>query len=354
MRFGLFSNGQRLNQVAKTSYDEDLSEVVLADRLGIHEAWLSEHGTFLAFQAPDQLPSADLFICKAAALTRHIKMGPGIRPLPYFHPLQVATDAAVCDHLTGGRYYAGFGVGTGGGSTPQRGPFPGDQRAMFREAVDMILKAWTAEEPFDWNGQFWPGQQLHIIPHPLTKPHMDVGVACSRTEGTLELTAQKGFMPLMIWNTPAGQIKDMIEVYLRAGLNAPRPARRSRVRVARFVHVADSVKKAKRELHGADLGGAWSAGRLDHCLLPGDTRDDITIEYLIDRGLCFCGDPDTVYDRIKSFYDDVGGFGVLMLVTGKDWGSHKQRRRSMRRFMKEVAPRLASLEPAPAEVKSRG
>ena len=60
---------------------------------------------------PDQLPSADLFICKAAALTKQIRMGPGIRPLPFFHPLQVATDCAVCDHLTDGRYIAGFGVG---------------------------------------------------------------------------------------------------------------------------------------------------------------------------------------------------------------------------------------------------
>src|SRR5262249_28955844 len=111
MRFGLFSNGNRLNQIAKQSYDADLAEIVLADKLGMEEAWISEHGTLVGFQAPDQLPSADLFICKAAALTKRIKMGPGIRALPYYHPLQVATDIAVCDHLTDGRYMAGFGVG---------------------------------------------------------------------------------------------------------------------------------------------------------------------------------------------------------------------------------------------------
>ena len=111
MKIGLFSNGNRNNALAKTSYDDDLHEIILADRLGISEAWISEHGTFLAYQRPDQLPSADLFICKAAALTKQIRMGPGIRPLPFFHPLQVATECAVCDHLTNGRYIAGFGVG---------------------------------------------------------------------------------------------------------------------------------------------------------------------------------------------------------------------------------------------------
>ena len=77
MQIGLFSNGNRNNTVAKLSYDEDLQEIVVADRLGMTEAWISEHGTFLHHQAPDQLPSADLLICKAAALTKQIKMGPG-------------------------------------------------------------------------------------------------------------------------------------------------------------------------------------------------------------------------------------------------------------------------------------
>jgi len=341
MRFGIFSNGNRHNQVAKLSYDEDMQEIVLADELGIGEAWLSEHGTLLGFQAPDQLPSADLFICKAAALTKQIKMGPGIRALPHYHPLQVATDAAVCDHLTNGRYYAGFGVGFGGGKYPQRGVLPGDHREMFREAVDLILTAWTAEDKFDWKGQFWPGEQLHIIPKPLTKPHMDVGIACSRSEGTLELTAQKGFMPLMIWTAHPHHVRDMIGIYLRASDKASR----DRVRVARVVYVTDSVKQAKKELHGSDLEGALSAGRLDAFLRPGDTRADLSMEYLIDNGGAYCGDPDTVYDGIKSFYEETGGFGVLMLTGGKDWGTWEQRAQSMKWFMKEVAPRLAALEP---------
>ena len=67
MQIGIFSNGNRNNKVAKLSYDEDLKEIIVADRLGMTEAWISEHGTFLAWQAPDQLPCADLLICKAAA-----------------------------------------------------------------------------------------------------------------------------------------------------------------------------------------------------------------------------------------------------------------------------------------------
>lgn len=351
MRIGLFSNGERQNQVAKISYDEDLHEVIVADELGIEEAWISEHGTFVTFHSPDQLPSADPFICKAAVLTKQIRMGPGIRPLPYFHPLQVATDAAVCDHLTNGRYMAGFGVGLGS-KTPQRGPLPGDRRAMFHEAIDLILTAWTAPEPFDWRGEFWQGEKWHIIPQPLTKPYMDVGIACSRSEGTLDLTARKGLIPLLSWAPPPKQVKEMIEIFQRVGAETGRPSARSRIRIARMVYVTDSVAQAKHDLGGIDLGAAKVTGRLNHYIPAGGTREDLTMEYMIDNGFFFCGDPDTVYNKIRSFYDEIGGFGVLLLLAGKDWGDREQRERSMRLFMSEVAPRLANLNPDTEAIKT--
>ena len=341
MKFGLFSNGNRNNKVAKLTYDEDLQEIIVADRLGIEECWISEHGTFLAFQSPDQLPSADLFICKAAALTKQIRMGPGIRPLPFFHPLQVATEAAVCDHLTGGRYMAGFGVGINVAKNTQRGPMRADPRVMFREAVDLILKAWTAPAPFDWNGEVWQGKDWHIIPQPMTE--LEVGIACSRSDSTVEFTAEKGFLPLMSWTPTIQQMRGMIDTYLQAPhARGPAPAR-SRVRVGRVVYVADSVAQAKREVGNADL--AHAHGRMQHLVPPGGSNADLTFEKLIDNGFFICGDPDAVYDGIKNVYDELGGFGMLLLITGKDWGTLEQRIRSMERFMAEVAPRLARLVP---------
>jgi alkanesulfonate monooxygenase SsuD/methylene tetrahydromethanopterin reductase-like flavin-dependent oxidoreductase (luciferase family) len=285
-----------------------------------------------------------MFICKAAALTKQIRMGPGIRPLPYFHPLQVATDTAVCDHLTDGRYMAGFGLGIGDGGG-LRGVLPAPQRVMMREAVDIILKAWTSPEPFDWNGQVWQGKNWKIIPKPLTKPHMDVGIACARTSSTLELAAEKGFLPLLSWTNSAGNVRSMIKTYLETP-NPDNPPSRARLRVSRFVYVADSVAAAKRDLRNADFVPIHSGRRLDEFVPPGGTRNDVTMDYLIDRGVFFCGDPARVAQQIEDFYHEIGGFGVLLLVTGKDWATNEQRATSMRRFMHEVAPRLASLQPS--------
>jgi alkanesulfonate monooxygenase SsuD/methylene tetrahydromethanopterin reductase-like flavin-dependent oxidoreductase (luciferase family) len=342
MEFGLFSNGQRYNAVAKITYAQDLEEIVLADDLGMKEAWISEHGTFVSFQAPDQLPCADLLICKAATLTKQIRMGPGIRPLPYFHPMQVATDCAVCDHLTDGRYMAGFGLGLGSSGAEPRGKLPGPQREMGYEAIDLILKAWTSEEPFDWNGKYWQGKKWQIIPRPLTKPHMDVGIACTKTDRTLQIAAEKGFLPLFSWHQTPHQTAQMIKTYLETPSPTVKPDR-SRVRVSRFVYVTDSVEQARRELRGCDPGSA-KFGRLDEYIPPGGTRDGLTMERLMDQHVFCFGDPDTVTRQVRRFYDETGGFGVLLLVCGKDWGTWEQRQRSWRLFMSEVAPRLADLD----------
>src|SRR5216110_2143084 len=85
MDFGLFSNGERTNKLAADTYDEDLYEVMLADRLGFKEAWISEHVGRSTGGRADTLPVADMFIIKAAALTKQIKMGPGVRPIAIYH-----------------------------------------------------------------------------------------------------------------------------------------------------------------------------------------------------------------------------------------------------------------------------
>ena len=72
---------------------------------------------------------------------------------------------------------------------------------------------------------------------------------------------------------------------------------------------------------------------------------DITWDHLVDSGHYFVGSPDRVTELIKNHYDESGGFGTLLLVCGKDYGTRQQRARSMRLFMQEVAPRLRELDP---------
>ena len=47
--------------------------------------------------------------------------------------------------------------------------------------------------------------------------------------------------------------------------------------------------------------------------------------------------------QLQDFYRDSGGFGTLLIVAGKSWGTRETRQRSMRSFMKDVAPELRKL-----------
>ena len=258
MEFGLFSNARRFTRTTHDAWEEDLKEIAVADSLGFNEAWISEHGSLMTFNAPDQMPCADLLICKALSLTKQIKMGPGIRPLPFFHPLQVATDCAVCDHLADGRYMAGFGLGLTAHQHEPRGKLPGPPREMALESIDLILKAWEATEPFDWNGKYWQGKNWKIIPKPLTKPRMDVGLACSRSDATLDLAARKGFFPMLTWHQRPAELAKMAQTYLDSPYDDIKPTR-ERIRVCRYLYVSDSKASARRELKDADVGAAAKA-----------------------------------------------------------------------------------------------
>jgi alkanesulfonate monooxygenase SsuD/methylene tetrahydromethanopterin reductase-like flavin-dependent oxidoreductase (luciferase family) len=68
---------------------------------------------------------------------------------------------------------------------------------------------------------------------------------------------------------------------------------------------------------------------------------ELTLEYLCDR-VWLVGSPETVARKIRALYEDVGGFGGV-LIGGTDWSDPEIWDRSMRLFMAEVAPRVAEL-----------
>ena len=63
------------------------------------------------------------------------------------------------------------------------------------------------------------------------------------------------------------------------------------------------------------------------------------------RGELDIGDPDSVAKQLRDFYEAAGGFGTLLIVTGKKWATREKVFRSLRLFMEHVAPKLRDLVP---------
>jgi len=353
MEFGIFSNGFRPHTTAAQTYEEDLAEIVLADELGFRDAYISEHhGEPVYIDKIDTLPVPELLMCKAAALTRRIRMGAAVKLIHLTHPLDIAIQAAVTDHVIGGnRFIFGFGSGF---PSPQfaleRGLTYEDRHERLNESLDLILKCWTATEPFDWNGKYWRGKGLVATPRPLVLPHMPMATATD-TPAMLELAGARGYTLLAAQIDSAASIRKKANIYLRAAKAAGRPTPLNNLTVARYIYLADSRREAMDDLRPAftyELSFQKQRGFLR--LINASyglslSENEVTFDRLAEAGLYYIGDPDSVAKELKDFYEASGGFGTLLLVTGKMWATPEKVFRSMRLFKEHAAPKLAGLTP---------
>ena len=82
----------------------------------------------------------------------------------------------------------------------------GEHREMTRESLEIILRMWSDEKEFEYDGKYWkvakPAEQLGFLrPHiyPLQKPHPPIGVAgVSKQSDTLMLAGERGFLPMSL------------------------------------------------------------------------------------------------------------------------------------------------------------
>src|SRR5262249_49076406 len=77
-------------------YDERLQILELYDRLGFHAYHLAEHHSTPLGMAP----SPSVFLASIAQRTRRLRFGPLVYLLPLYHPLRLAEEIAMLDHLS--------------------------------------------------------------------------------------------------------------------------------------------------------------------------------------------------------------------------------------------------------------
>jgi limonene 1,2-monooxygenase len=354
MEFGIFSNGFRPHTSAAQTYDEDIYEIVLADQLGFRDAYISEHhGEPPYINRVDTIPMPELLMAKAAGLTKQIRMGAAVRLIHLHHPLDVAIQASVTEHLLGqGRFIFGFGSGF---PTPlfceERGLSFDDRYARLDESLEFILKCWGSDEIFDWDGDHWQGKGVVALPKPLSGANLPMATATD-TESIIKMSAERGYTLLSAFLESAERLKPKANMYERYANAVGISGARRNITASRIVYVADSYEDAIEDMRPAvthEISVQAERGflkMLKNVFNLDVPNDDRAIDVLAEAGMYLLGDPDSVAARIEEFYNDAGGFGTFLIVTGKDWASREKRARSMTRFMEEVAPKLRHLDPA--------
>src|SRR5580704_13121093 len=260
MEFGYFAMPSHPPERGlKAGHDWDLQTLRWLDELGYSEAWIGEHHT-----APwEPHPSPDLLVAQALMQTKRIRIGPGGFLLPYHHPAELANRVAMLDHLSEGRL--NFGVAASG--LPSDWAMfrvdgnSGQHREMTREALDIILRLWSDDEPFDYLGKYWQVSQIapqlrtlraHI--KPFQKPYPPIGVAgVSKGSETLKLAGEHGFLPMSL-NLNPGYVASHWESVEEGARRTGRSPCRSDWRLVREIFIADTDEAAWRLSVGAQMG----------------------------------------------------------------------------------------------------
>ena len=342
-------------------HEWDLQVLRWADELGFAEGWIGEHHT-----SPwEPNPAPDLTVAQALKETQRIRLGPAGFCLPYHHPAELANRVAYLDHMSRGRL--NFGIAASGLPTDwamfQVDGMSGQNRDMTREALDIILRLWAADEPFDLQGRFWnvtnPKDYKGLLrPHlkPFQKPHPPIAVTgLSPGSDTLKLAGEHGFIPMSL-NMNPGYVASHWASVEEGARRTGRAPDRSEWRMVREVLVAETDEQAMRLSAGGMMGRM-----MDEYLLrllggfgflqymkhdPNVPDSDVTAAYCAKHNWLI-GSPSTVAEKLERVYHELGGFGTLV-VLGFDYSENPTAwRESMQALAQEVMPKIAHLVPQP-------
>jgi natural product biosynthesis luciferase-like monooxygenase protein len=325
-------------------YGELAQSVKLADRLGWARVLTTEHHFHYYGGA---VPNPAVILAAWARETKNIRLAAGVSLVPLRHPLQVAEDYALVDHLSEGR----FDMGVSRGFVPHEfqafGVSQAETAARVMEALDIIKKFW-AGEPFAYDGQFTRFPRIEPWPRTFQKK-IPIWVAASNDLASFERVGAGGYHLMM--NQYPMSFASLVEkhatfkeAYAKAGHD---PARRKSA-VAFLVHLADSEERAIEE---AKVWLQEHASAFKKVLTHNEWDRDYT--YDVATLLAMCEGPDyrdvfkkrtlvctpaQAAERLQKYVDL--GFTEAIMVTRYAGLPAAQERETIERLTREVRPML--------------
>jgi alkanesulfonate monooxygenase SsuD/methylene tetrahydromethanopterin reductase-like flavin-dependent oxidoreductase (luciferase family) len=334
-------------------YDEDLELIARAERLGFTEFWIGEHHTMKY----ENIVMPEIFIARALGETKRIRMGPAPVCLNQHHPAHVAGRLAFLDHLSKGRLNLCFGPGSVTADQELFGVDPKRGASMTFEAIDVILKLWSSDPPYEHNGEHWQFRLkenvdeetlIGYIHRPYQQPHPPIAIpGMSRNSSSMKLAGARGYQPFSHCLVTGNVVADQWHTYTQAAEEAGRQPNRSDWKIGRSIFLADTTAEAVKRARENSLGQNYEyIGRLfDKGLGRRIYKRDLdmpdsecNLDFLMSEQI-IAGDVDEVLSRLLQLVEETGPFGTLVLM-GYDWDDKPSWLNSMQLFAKELMPAL--------------
>jgi len=172
-------------------YNDFMDELEFAAECGFDAICVNEHHS----NGYGLMPSPNLV---AAALARRTSDAAlcvlGNSLALYNPPTRVAEEFAMIDCISGGRLIAGFPVGSPMDTCYAYGQNPSMLRERYREAHDLVLRAWTEQDTFAFNGRFHQQRYVNVWPRPLQKPHPPIWIPGGGSVETWQWCAERDYV----------------------------------------------------------------------------------------------------------------------------------------------------------------
>ncbi|MGO9701804.1 MAG: LLM class flavin-dependent oxidoreductase [Xanthobacteraceae bacterium] len=333
LQFGIFDHLDDNGIPLADLFETRLKLIEQYDRAGFRSYHIAEHHSTPLGMAP----SPSVFLAAAAQRCERLRFGPLLYVTPMYHPLRVAEEVVMLDHMSRGRLELGLGRGASPIEIASFDVDPESAPAMNREATEIILKALTSDI-LNHEGKFYRFKNVRIAARPLQQPHPPLWFAPIEPGRAADAARLKGNIVTLI---PNAGVKALTEAYRAAwqaqGNNA---ADIPLLGVFRHVIVADSDAKARDLIRAAyrqwrhHMAFLWEWGGISFpigMIYPND------FESLEGMSMGVAGSPETVRRYVAETVEQTG---INYFVADMIFGSlpYEAASRSVELFAKEVMP----------------
>lgn len=311
------------------------------------------------------MPSPNLIAAALARRTEDIALLVlGASIALYNPPLRVAEEFAMLDCITGGRLVAGFPVGTSMDTNFCYGQIPALTREKYREAHELIMRAWHEREPFAFNGRYNKLRYVNIWPRPIQQPHPPIHIPGGGSIETYDFCIDNTYSYSYLSFTGYLRAKMLMQGYwervaARNVDNSP-----FRAGFAQTICVADTDAEAERLysphvnyfynrcLHVypgfADAPGYRTIKTIQKGVLsqyaPLSGFDNLTWKDLVEGGHIIAGSPETVRQRMEDLIKSLHVGNVFCLLHVGNMPKEKCMY-STKLFADKVMPKLRNIFP---------
>ena len=238
MKFGVFDHMDRAGGSLTEQYETRLKLTGAYDAAGFHMYHVAEHHSTSLGMAP----SPSVFLAAVAQRTKRLHFGPLVYPIALYHPLRLAEEICMLDHMSGGRFEFGIGKGASQHELAIFGVAPPDAEPRFQESLAVLMQALT-QDRVDFDGKYYRCRDVPIEMHPLRRPHPPIWYGLSNPASAARV-AKLGYN--VVTNSTADRAKPIFDAFRASWAETGKPvAKQPLMGLGRFVVLAPDGQEAK-------------------------------------------------------------------------------------------------------------